>query len=215
MATAVEEVKRQQAETQAKQRDYFTIEDFIVVADALPEYRLELVNGEIVMSPKPSNRHQKQVGRLTTLFAFHAPQIVALGCHIAGSSYFYEIPEELGQKFAPPAGGRPSDVCPDASICYQDYLDTGRRPPALLVVEVLSDSGPRHIDRDMTTKPEIYAALEIPAYWVGDYRDLSVWVHTQPRQGEYTSRQQLKGDSILPAPGLEFLQITPAQIFKE
>jgi Uma2 family endonuclease len=185
------------------------------VADALPDYRLELIYGEIVMSPKPSNRHQKQVGQLITLFAFYAPQIKALGCHIGGSSYFYEISEELSEKFATPSGGKPSDVCPDASICYRDYLDTDRIPPALLVVEVLSDSDYRHVDRDMATKPEIYAALEIPAYWVVDYRDESIWVHVNPSEGEYALRQQLKGDAILPAPGLEFLQITPAQIFED
>jgi hypothetical protein len=52
----------------------------------------------------------------------------------------------------------------------------------------------------------------IPAYWVVDRRDRSVWAHTAPRDGKYTRRTQFKGRRKLPAPGLEFLAITPAQI---
>jgi len=69
------------------------------------------------------------------------------------------------------------------------------------------------IDRDLIHKPDIYANLEIPAYWVVDRRDKSVWVRTAPRDGKYTRRAQYKGRHKLPAPGLEFLTITPAQIF--
>ena len=196
-------------------RDYFTIPEFEIVADLFPDHRLELIKGEIVMSPKPSNAHQQITGWLTTQFGLYAQQIIALDCHIAGSSYFYEVPEEIGEKFVLPGGGIPSDVCPDASICFQDYLDTNRLPPALLVVEVLSASKRQHVERDMLTKPEIYAALKIPAYWVVDRRYQTGWVHTEPSESGYKSRRQFKGDAILPAPGLDFLQITPAQIFKE
>lgn len=199
----------------AQGRDYFTIKEFEVVAELLPDNLLELINGEIVMSPKPSNRHQQLTGWITTLFGIYVREILELGCLIAGSSSFYEIPEEIGKKFANPTGGFPSSVCPDASICYKDYLNTTRIPPALLVVEVLSDSNRRHIDRDMATKPKIYAALGIPTYWVIDRRSNSVWVYTKPNNGKYVSRKQAKGEAVLPAPGLEFLQITPAQIFND
>lgn len=196
-------------------RDYFTIPEFEVVADLFPDHRLELINGEIVMSPQPDKRHQKNTGRSINLFAKYLEQIEALGCGIGGSNYFFSVPDEVCKRLAAAGLGSPSDVCPDASICYQDYLDTGRIPPALLVVEVLSDSRLLYVQRDMTTKPEIYAALKIPTYWIVDRRTQSVWVHTKPNEGGYASRQQLKGDAVLPAPGLEFLQITPAQIFKE
>jgi len=45
--------------------------------------------------------------------------------------------------------------------------------------------------------------------------DKSVLAHTKPRDGGYGVCEQFKGDQVLPAPGLEFLQITPAQIFAE
>ncbi|MGH9798928.1 MAG: Uma2 family endonuclease, partial [Blastocatellia bacterium] len=194
-------------------RDYFTIPEFEVVAALFPDHRLELINGDIVMSPQPDRRHQKNTGRSINLFAKYLEQIEALGCEIGGSNYFFSVPDDVCERLYAIGLESPSDVCPDSSICYRDYLDTDRMPPAMLVVEVLSDSKPAYIQYDLTTKPEIYAALEIPSYWVVDRRDNSVWVHTLPCDGRYTLRQQFRGNAILPAPGLEFLQITPTQIF--
>ncbi len=196
-------------------RDYFTIDEFKVVAEALPDHRLELINGELVMSPKPDKRHQKHTRRVNTLLGLYAAQIVAMDCEIDGGNAYFEIPEELSLQLANEAGGRPTDVCPDASVSYRDYLDTDRRPPALLVVEILSDSNRQNLERDLEIKALIYAALEIPTYWIVDRRDQSVWAHTEPRDGEYAACEQIKGGQVLPAPGLEFLQITPAQIFAE
>lgn len=196
-------------------RDYFTIPEFEIVADLFPEHRLELIHGEIVMSPPPDRRHQKHSMRLNTLLARYVAQIEDLGCEISGGGCFFGIPEEDGKRLENEEGGVPTDVCPDISVCFKNYHEGNCVPPALLVVEILSDSRRGHVFRDMTTKPEIYAALNIPAYWIVDRRDSSVWVHTQPSESRYVLRQQFKGDAVLPAPGLEFLQITPAQIFKE
>jgi Uma2 family endonuclease len=211
MATTVEELRAQgtTAETLVRR---FSLEEFRAVAEALPDDRLELIHGEIVMSLPPDETHMALTDRILELFAYHVQEIAALGCRISGSR-FYALPVELKQQWVEQSVKGPSFVCPDASIYYRDYLTTGRRPPALLMVEVLSISKREHIDRDLTSKPEIYAALEVPAYWVVDRRDESVWAHTQPRGGQYTLREQCQGDRLLPAPGLEFLAITPAQIF--
>jgi len=120
---------------------------------------------------------------------------------------------ELKQAWVEAGVKGPDHVCPDASVCFADYLDTDRRPPAMLVIEVISVSSRSAIDRDLVSKPEIYATLEIPAYWVIDRRDKCVWVHTAPENGQYASRIQYKGQQRLPAPGMDFLNITPAQIF--
>ncbi|MEP7341079.1 MAG: Uma2 family endonuclease [Acidobacteriota bacterium] len=250
MATAVEEIKKLQRSAEDRERDYFTIDEFMlvrenlpdlklelirgelvvkpeqgrdyftipefeIVADLFPDHRLELINGEIVMSPPPDRRHQQHAGQLLDLFSEYHKRIKAAGCGIGGANYFYEVPDEVAERLVAAGLGNPSDVCPDASISFKKYHHTGRIPPALLVVEVLSDSRRGHVFRDMTTKPEIYAALEIPTYWIVDRRDQSVLVHTQPSGSAYALRQQFKGDAILPAPGLDFLQITPAQIFED
>ncbi len=38
---------------------------------------------------------------------------------------------------------------------------------------------------------------------------------TEPREGKFTVCEKFEGDQVLLAPGLDFLQITPAQIFDE
>ncbi len=223
MATTLEDITAQETKAAAKVVERkaeeppvlvrrFSLAEFAAVAEALPDDRLELINGEIIMVPVPDKIHQQRTSRLIGLFAHHIKEIEALGCQIVGSSGYYAVPKELEHQWVAEGEEGPDHVCPDASICYRDYLDTDRRPPALLIIEVLS-LAKRDRDRDFVTKPEIYAALEIPAYWIVDRRDASVWVHTQPSEGKYALREQFKGDRTLPAPGLQFLAMTAAQIF--
>ncbi len=191
----------------------FTLEEFAEIAHALPDDRLELIKGEIVMSPPPDFPHIKQNISVEQLLGRHWEEIEKLGgCH-TGPSAWYAVPRELKQAWVEAGVKGPDHVCPDASVCFADYLDTDRRPPAMLVIEVISVSSRSAIDRDLVSKPEIYATLEIPAYWVIDRRDKCVWVHTAPENGQYASRIQYKGQQRLPAPGMDFLNITPAQIF--
>jgi Uma2 family endonuclease len=212
MATTNEEIKL--LEETAPRAKPFSLTEFIAVAEALPDRRLELIRGEIVMFPPPDKIHQKHTGRVINLFARQAIQIEALGCEIGGSNCYFEVPAELSQRWAAEGESGPSDICPDASIYYANYWEAERCPPALLVVEVLSVSKREHLERDLVTKPEIYASLEIPAYWIVDRRDQSVWVYTEPKDGKYRSCKSYQGNQVLPAPGLEFLAITSEQIFE-
>ena len=248
MATSVEDIekKKKPVEIPPTQRDYFTIPefrkvrallpdyelelvngeitvnkrsplqfisiaDFYRVAEEFPDHRIELIDGEIMMMPPPDKAHQKIAGRVNTLLAYEVRQIAALDCSIGGSTNFFDVPDS----FREPDGAGPDIVCPDASVYYNDYFDSDRRPPALLIVEVLSFSRRKHIDRDLELKRAIYAALEVPAYWVIDRRDQSVLSLTVALDGEYVACERFKGDQVLPAPGREFLQITPAQIFAD
>jgi Uma2 family endonuclease len=217
MATTTEEIKAQESQTEATASlvRRFSLAEFAAVADVLPDDRLELINGEIIMVPPPDKLRMKRTNRLIELFAHHVKKITALGGQISGSNCYYAVPKDLQQRWVEEGTKGPDNVCPDASICYRDYLDTDRRPPALLVVEVLSVSKQEHIDRGLSIKTEIYATLEIPAYWVVDRRDQSVWVYTAPKDRKYRSCQSYQGNQALPAPGLEFLQLTPAQIFEQ
>ncbi|HWQ36456.1 MAG TPA: Uma2 family endonuclease [Blastocatellia bacterium] len=192
----------------------YTIEEFVAVAEALPDDRLELINGEIVMAPPPDLIHMQLTDHLLEILADHLKAIRSLNCRLSGSRY-YEVPKTPEDRWGAEGVSGLHEVCPDVSIYYRDYLKKRRRPPAPLVIEVLSVSHRVHIDRDLVTKPEIYAALEIPVYWVIDRRDRSVWVHTAPEDGKYTRLAQYKGRRRLLAPGLEFLAITPAQIFAD
>jgi Uma2 family endonuclease len=178
-----------------------------------PDDRLELINGEIVMAPPPDNFHIEHTLRIENLLIPFFQEIRAIGGQISGSTAWYAVPAELKEVWVKSGIKGPDNVCPDTSVCYENYRTTECRPPALLVIEVIAISSQREIDRDLISKPDIYAALEIPTYWVIVCRDKSVWVHTAPEDGKYTKRVQYKGRKKLPAPGLDFLTITPAQIF--
>lgn len=194
-------------------RRIVSLEEFADIAAALPDEKLELINGAVEMTPPPDHFHIEKSNLLLEIFAAHLVEIASLRCQLSQSSWF-AVPIELHELWAREGVRGPSNVCPDVCIIYRDYLQTHRRPPALLVVEVISVSSQREINRDLISKPDIYATMEIPTYWVIDRRDKSVWVHTQPHDGKYTKREQCKGRRKLPAPGLEFLHITPTKIFE-
>lgn len=221
MTTATKEVLQSATElhgittAQPPLKRLFTLEEFAQIAHALPDDRIELINGEIVMAPPPDDLHIEQTMGVEYLLAPYYQEIDKHGCVSVGSSVWYAVPVELKSVWVQEGVKGPHHVCPDASVPYRDYLRTNRRPPALLVIEVISVSSKSEIDRDLVRKPDIYASLEIPTYWVIDRRDHCVWVHTEPDDGKYTRRVQHKSDSQLPATGMEFLQITPAQIFSE
>jgi Uma2 family endonuclease len=202
-----------QAPNEVWRRRIVTLEEFAEIAAALPDEQLELINGEIEMAPPPDNFHIEKSDLLLELLIVHATEIAALDCQLSQSCWL-AVPIEMQELWAREGVRGPSNVGPDVAIRYRDYLHTNRRPPALLVVEVISVSSQREIDRDLIRKPDIYATLEIPTYWVVDRRDKSVWVHTNPRDGHYAKREQCKGRRKLPAPGLDFLHITPARIFE-
>jgi Uma2 family endonuclease len=191
----------------------FSLAEFAEIANSLPDDRLELINGEIVMTPPPNDMHINLTIRIESLLNAHYQQILAMGCSAVGSSVWYAVPVGMREAWVDARVQGPHHVCPDVSVCYTDYLDEKRVPPALLIVEVLSVSQRSAIDRDLINKPDIYAALRIPAYWVVDRRDGTVLVHTDPIEGQYTRRTKYRSGESLPAPGLEFLTITPAQIF--
>lgn len=210
--TAPRHIHNDWTRSEASLKRIVTLEEFAEIAAALPDEQLELINGEIEMAPPPDKFHIEKSDLLLELFIAHATEIAALNCQLSQSCWL-TVPAEMHELWVREGVRGPSNVGPDLAIRYRDYLQTNRRPPALLVVEVISISSKREIDRDLIRKPDIYATLEIPTYWVVDRRDQSVWVHTAPEDGKYTKRVQYKGRKKLPAPGLEFLTITPAQIF--
>ena len=190
-----------------------SLQEFEQICHILLDDCLELLNGEIIVYPVPDTTHIQQAIQIETLLRQYYLPIHAIGGWIAGASAWYSLPGTTPSGWTDTREKRAHCVRPDASICYAKYWEKDRYPPAMVVAEVLSLSSQSEVDSDLLIKPDIYASLEIPAYWVIDRRDQSVWVHTAPCDGKYTKRVQYKGRKKLPAPGLEFLTITPAQIF--
>jgi hypothetical protein len=96
---------------------YFTLPEFEAIAELLPYRRLELIKGAIKVFPPPDKEHQYVASRFNMLCAPHAAEVEALGCFIAGSTNYFEVPES----FLNEESAGPSNINPDATICYQDY----------------------------------------------------------------------------------------------
>ncbi len=141
------------------QRKRWTLEE----VHALPEdgNKYELVDGELWVTPAPSNRHETILTRLDRILA---PYVWA---------------QRLGDVYPPRAVfriGREVEVEPDRAV-RQPHPDpdgsweTAPRP--ILVVEVVSPSSRR---RDYGKKRDLYLEKGIPEYWIvdGDRRIITV-----------------------------------------
>jgi Uma2 family endonuclease len=123
------------------------------------EFRYELDDGVLIVSPAPSTRHQLVVARLATVLTAACPAelFVLPGVGINISKFQHRVP--------------------DLAVVRADCLDTMFQdvPPAL-AVEVAS---PRTGLYDRTRKKDIYEGFGIPAYWIvtlsGDRPELTVF----------------------------------------
>jgi Uma2 family endonuclease len=125
--------------------------------------RYELVDGELLVTPAPSGRHQRIVGALFNQL-----------CAYAQRSRVGEV------RLGPGEARLTSDSRFEPDIFVIPAID-GRMPRAsdpvtqlLLAVEVLSPSSSRH---DRITKRRFFQAHGVPEYWVvdGDAEAFEVW----------------------------------------
>jgi Uma2 family endonuclease len=92
MATALKDlppyVEEEQKSNQAARplKRLFTLEEFARIVDALPDDCMELIKGEIVMSPPPDDPHIEQTIGVEYLLQKHLDEIEKLGCRIVGSN---------------------------------------------------------------------------------------------------------------------------------
>lgn len=77
----------------------FSLEEFAEICHSLPDERLELINGKILMSPPPDDIHIEQTIKVEDLLNNHVKEIRALGCSVVGSSAWYAAPVELKEKW--------------------------------------------------------------------------------------------------------------------
>ena len=121
----------------------------------LPESKenLELLNGEVVLSPRPRPPHQQFIGRLFAVLDEWVQR------HRLGEVY-PEVEMLLDDKWTP---------APDLVFVAAEHVDrvgdTQIIGPADLAVEVLS---PSNVNDDRVGKFRAYAAHSIPWYWIVD-----------------------------------------------
>ena len=116
--------------------------------DRMPDdgHRYELLDGALLVSPRPNNSHQEVAAELLGPLRAACP---------AG---LRALPEPAVQL------SRDTEFAPDLVVIRQDQLTERRvtRPP-LLTVEIQSSSSALF---DLSTKKAVYERFSIPSYWV-------------------------------------------------
>lgn len=135
--------------------------------------RMELIEGEIFVTPSPTPFHQLVVMRLGAV----------LNSAITDSGLGVAMPAPLDVFFE-----RHSVLQPDLVILVGDRAEMFERgtidgPPSL-VMEVLS---PSTQGRDRGIKRNLYARHMVPEYWMIDVETKTVTIFSDPVDGRYES----------------------------
>ncbi len=166
----------------------------------LPEdgKRYELLEGELVVSPAPTLKHQKITGR-TYAFLLRAED-AGYGEAYVAPVYVVFDDEEVTE--------------PDAIFIRRERLGIATpsevRGAPDLVVEVLSPSTRR---RDLRVKMQIYARFGVPFYWVADPDAETVQSYELTPQG-YVAQALLRAGDTLACPLFPGITVDVAQLFR-
>jgi Uma2 family endonuclease len=169
----------------------FTAEEL----DRMPDdgHRYELLEGSLVVSPRPGMAHQVVAGEL-----FH---VLRLAC----PAELRVVPEPAVRLSAD------TEFVPDIAVVRQDQIaGTKCTSPPLLTVEVRS---PRTALIDLTRKKAAYERFAVPSYWilVPDPADPEL-ITFELRDGRYAETARAAGDTVLRA-GRPFpVEIVPARL---
>lgn len=133
----------------------WTIEEWLALNETAPDgRRYELLDGQVIVSPPPSARHQYAADELRALLKAAAPDdlrvITAVGVR---------LDEDSG-------------LIPDVVVVRRAFLRSGMKVPSAgdvrLVVEIVS---PSTRTSDRSSKPQKYAAAGIPYFWRVELED--------------------------------------------
>ena len=127
-----------------------TLHDYLALPD---EPRVELIEGELFVSPAPRFDHQNVVGAIFALLRSHVRE---RGLGIVVVSPFDVVLSEHDV------------VQPDlvfVAKAHRDRIQDRLRGPPDLAVEILS---PGHAERDRIVKRDLYARSGVPEYWIID-----------------------------------------------
>jgi Uma2 family endonuclease len=168
-----------------------TVEDMENMPD--DDFRYELDDGVLIVSPAPSRLHQLAVTRLAVILSAACPAelVVLAGVGVNISKFQHRVP--------------------DVAVVRADSFETFfQETPPELVVEVAS---PRTRLYDKSRKKDVYQSFGIPVYWVvepdKDHPELTV---LELRSGTYEQTAHVIGDqeyhAVVPFP----VTIVPSEL---
>jgi Uma2 family endonuclease len=169
----------------------FTVDDL----DRMPDdaRRYELLDGVLIVSPRPRVGHQK--------VAFELAQVLEAGC-----------PPELDVIREPAVMlSRLTEFDPDIAVINHDHIDDTRlTEPPRLIVEVRS---PSTALIDLNRKKAAYEQFGVPSYWiVNPDRDNPELMVFELGDSGYEQIAHVTGDSSFPAQKPFEVEIVPARL---
>ena len=133
-----------------------SFEEYLTYDDGT-ENRYDLVDGELVLMPPATGKHEAIITLLLIRFYL---EIQRLGLDWQVRPSGTGVRTNRGKS-------RLTDLCVITAQQKQEIENTSAvlQSPPLLVVEVVS---PESVKRDYEQKPAEYAAIQIPEYWIVD-----------------------------------------------
>jgi Uma2 family endonuclease len=168
-----------------------TVEDMEYMPD--DEFRYELDDGVLIVSPAPSTLHQLAVTRLAVILSAACPAE-------------FEVLAGVGVNI-----GRFQHRVPDVAVVRAGFLESvfQEKPPEL-VIEVAS---PRTRLYDRNRKKDVYEGFGIPAYWIVEPdRDRPEVTAFELRSGKYEQTAHVTGDEEYRAQVPFAVTIVPATL---
>lgn len=169
----------------------FTVDDL----DRMPDdtRRYELLDGVLIVSPRPRVLHQKVAFELAKVLDGACPPSLLV------------IPEPAVML------SRYTELDPDIAVIHQRQLDdTKLAEPPLLIVEVRS---PSTAIIDLNQKKAAYQAFGVPSYWiVNPDRDSPELIVFELGESGYDQIARVTGDSSFPAKKPFGVEIVPARL---
>jgi Uma2 family endonuclease len=157
--------------------DSFTVADL----DRMPRdgHRYELVDGALVVSPRPTTVHQAVAGRLYGVLSAVCPD------------EYLVVPEPAVQL------DLVTELAPDLVVVHLDDVGGAKfTAPPLLVVEVRS---PSTALIDLNRKKSVYEKFGVPSYWIVD---------PEPARPELTVFELRDGRYVLEATSTQPLTVS-------
>src|SRR5688572_24118094 len=144
--------------------------------------RLELIEGEIVVTPSPSPMHQLVVHRLAVLLD-RAIVESGLGLVLESPLDVFLANRNVFQ--------------PDLIVLLRDRIQLFgsamvESAPSL-AVEIISPSTSAY---DRVTKRDVYAQHSVPEYWLVDPETETITVFSNPRDGRYQAEQTVSDVAV-------------------
>lgn len=154
----------------------YTVEDLHDYREQRDDATVQLIEGELIVSPGPSLRHQDVLVELLVVIRSALPQSLKV------------VPAPLDLR-----AGERTVVQPDLMVIPRSLVDGSEvDEPPVLAVEILSPSSRRI---DLVRKPEVLARFGIEHYWVVDPLNPAIRAF-RLRDGALVTDQVVTGDDV-------------------